>query len=61
MDSTIGRAAWILDHDATSQALIAGVFAGRREGRTRDDILDNVTIYWFTNTAISCMGTTATP
>ena len=43
----------MLDHDAASQALIARVFAGEREGLTRDDILDNVTLYWLTNTAIS--------
>jgi pimeloyl-ACP methyl ester carboxylesterase len=52
-DSPVGLAAWILDHDAASQALIARVFAGQREGLTRDDILDNITLYWLTNTAIS--------
>jgi pimeloyl-ACP methyl ester carboxylesterase len=52
-DSPIGLAAWILDHDAASQALIARVFAGRPEGLTRDDILDNITLYWLTNTAVS--------
>jgi pimeloyl-ACP methyl ester carboxylesterase len=52
-DSPVGLAAWMLDHDAASQALIARVFAGGREGLTRDDILDNVTLYWLTNTAIS--------
>ena len=52
-DSPVGLAAWMLDHDAASQALIARVFAGQREGLTRDDILDNITLYWFTNTAIS--------
>jgi pimeloyl-ACP methyl ester carboxylesterase len=52
-DSPIGLAAWILDHDASSEALMAGVFAGKSEGLTRDDILDNITLYWFTNTAIS--------
>jgi len=53
VDSPVGLAAWILDHDAASQALIARVFAGEPEGLTRDDILDNVTLYWLTNTAIS--------
>jgi pimeloyl-ACP methyl ester carboxylesterase len=53
VDSPVGLAAWMLDHDAASQALIARVFAGEREGLTRDDILDNVTLYWLTNTAIS--------
>jgi len=52
-DSPVGLAAWMLDHDASSQALIARVFDGKSEGLTRDDILDNVTLYWLTNTAIS--------
>lgn len=52
-DSPVGLAAWMLDHDASSQALIARVFAGQSEGLTRDDILDNVTLYWLTNTAVS--------
>jgi pimeloyl-ACP methyl ester carboxylesterase len=52
-DSPIGLAAWMLDHDARSQALIARVFDGQPEGLTRDDILNNVTLYWLTNTAIS--------
>jgi len=52
-DSPVGLAAWMLDHDASSQALIARVFDGQREGLTRDDILDNVTLYWLTNTAVS--------
>jgi pimeloyl-ACP methyl ester carboxylesterase len=52
-DSPVGLAAWILDHDAASYALIARVFAGRAEGLTRDDVLENVTLYWLTNTAVS--------
>ena len=52
-DSPIGLAAWMLDHDARSYELIARVFAGQPEGLTRDDILDNVTLYWLTNTAVS--------
>jgi pimeloyl-ACP methyl ester carboxylesterase len=52
-DSPIGLAAWILDHDTASQALIARVFDGATEGLTRDDILDNITLYWLTNTAVS--------
>jgi pimeloyl-ACP methyl ester carboxylesterase len=52
-DSPIGLAAWILDHDAASYALIARVFDGQTEGLTRDDILENITLYWLTNTAIS--------
>jgi pimeloyl-ACP methyl ester carboxylesterase len=52
-DSPVGVAAWMIDHDAASEALIARVFEGKSEGLTRDDILDNITLYWFTNTAIS--------
>jgi pimeloyl-ACP methyl ester carboxylesterase len=52
-DSPIGLAAWILDHDDASEKLISRVFAGQREGLSRDDILDNITMYWLTNTAIS--------
>ncbi|MFZ0710069.1 MAG: epoxide hydrolase family protein [Terrimicrobiaceae bacterium] len=52
-DSPVGLAAWMLDHDERSQALIARVFDGQPEGLTRDDILDNVTLYWLTNTAVS--------
>src|ERR671910_3748006 len=52
-DSPIGLAAWILDHDATSLALIARVFDGQPEGLTRDDVLDNITHYWLTNTGVS--------
>jgi pimeloyl-ACP methyl ester carboxylesterase len=52
-DSPVGLAAWILDHDAASYQLIARVFAGQTEGLTRDDILDNITMYWLTNTAVS--------
>jgi pimeloyl-ACP methyl ester carboxylesterase len=52
-DSPIGLAAWMLDHDAASQKLIGRVFDGQSEGLTRDDILDNVTLYWLTNTGVS--------
>jgi pimeloyl-ACP methyl ester carboxylesterase len=52
-DSPIGLAAWMLDHDAASQAMIARVFDGQTEGLSRDDVLDNVTLYWVTNTGIS--------
>jgi hypothetical protein len=43
----------MLDHDARSHALIARVSDGQREGLSKDDILDNVTLYWMTNTAVS--------
>lgn len=52
-DSPIGLAAWMLDHDIRSYELIARVFDGQTEGLTRDDILDNITLYWLTNTAVS--------
>lgn len=52
-DSPIGLAAWMLDHDARSYELIVRVFDGAEEGLTRDDILDNITLYWLTGTAVS--------
>jgi len=52
-DSPVGLAAWMLDHDDASHALIARVFAGEEAGLTKDDILDNVSLYWLTKTAVS--------
>jgi pimeloyl-ACP methyl ester carboxylesterase len=52
-DSPVGLAAWLLDHDARSYEIIARAFKGQQEGLTRDDILDNITLYWLTNTAVS--------
>ena len=52
-DSPVGLAAYFLDHDARSYELIARVFAGASEGLTRDDVLDNVTLAWLTNTGVS--------
>jgi len=52
-DSPTGLAAWMLDHDARSLELISRVFEGKPEGLTKDDILDNITLYWLTNTAVS--------
>jgi pimeloyl-ACP methyl ester carboxylesterase len=52
-DSPIGLAAYFLDHDAASYELISRVFAGATEGLTRDDVLDNITIAWLTNTFVS--------
>src|SRR4051794_6465886 len=49
-DSPVGLAAWMLDHDIRSYKLIASVFDGATEGLTRGDVLDNVTLYWLTNT-----------
>jgi len=52
-DSPIGLAAYFLDHDARSYEMISRVFKRESEGLTRDDILDNITITWLTNTALS--------
>ncbi|MGW1811190.1 epoxide hydrolase family protein [Streptomyces sp. NPDC002078] len=52
-DSPVGLAAFLLDHDAASLDMISRAFAGRPEGLTRDDVLDNLTLFWLTNTAIS--------
>jgi pimeloyl-ACP methyl ester carboxylesterase len=53
MDSPVGLAAWMIDHDARSEELISRAFDGKTEGLTRDDILDNFTLYWLTSTAVS--------
>ncbi|MFF3918985.1 epoxide hydrolase family protein [Streptomyces sp. NPDC001852] len=53
VDSPVGLAAFLLDHDAASLAMISRAFAGGTEGLTRDDVLDNITLFWLTNTAIS--------
>jgi pimeloyl-ACP methyl ester carboxylesterase len=52
-DSPVGLAAWILDHDAGSYAMIARSIDGKPEGLTPDDVLDNITLYWLTKTAVS--------
>jgi pimeloyl-ACP methyl ester carboxylesterase len=52
-DSPIGLAAFLIDHDARSYELIARTFDGQDTGLSRDDVLDNITLYWFTNTALS--------
>jgi len=52
-DSPVGLAAWLIDHDTRSYGLIARVFAGQAEGLTRDDLLDNITLYWLTRTGVS--------
>ena len=53
MDSPVGLAARMIDHDARREELITHAFDGKTEGLTRDDILDNITLYWLTNTAVS--------
>jgi pimeloyl-ACP methyl ester carboxylesterase len=52
-DSPIALAAWMIDHDPQSQKLINRVFDGATEGLSRDDILDNITLYWLTGTGLS--------
>ncbi|RBP04071.1 pimeloyl-ACP methyl ester carboxylesterase [Roseiarcus fermentans] len=52
-DSPVGIAGYFLDHDARSLAMISRVFDGLSEGLTRDDVLDNVTLTWLTNTFTS--------
>jgi len=53
VDSPVGLAAWMIDHDARSEELITRAFDGETGGLTRDDVLDNITLYWLTNTAVS--------
>ncbi|BCJ68330.1 epoxide hydrolase family protein [Polymorphospora rubra] len=52
-DSPVGMAAFLLDHDARSLELISQAFDGRPGGLSRDDVLDNITLYWLTDTAVS--------
>jgi pimeloyl-ACP methyl ester carboxylesterase len=52
-DSPVGMAAFLLDHDAMSVALIARAFDGEATGLTRDDVLDNISLFWLTNTFVS--------
>jgi len=53
-DSPVALAAWMLDHDARSYDDIAAAFAGQPVGNlTRDEILDNITLTWVTNTGVS--------
>jgi pimeloyl-ACP methyl ester carboxylesterase len=52
-DSPVGLAAFMIDHDPASYEMIARSIAGQPEGLTPDDILDNITLFWLTNTAIS--------
>jgi len=61
-DSPAGLAAWLLDHgdgyaqpaSAMQSAVLGRAVNGHSAGAlTRDDVLDNITLYWLTNTAIS--------
>jgi pimeloyl-ACP methyl ester carboxylesterase len=52
-DSPVGLASWMINHDVWSYQLIADAFAGRPGGLSRNDVLDNITLYWLTNTGVS--------
>jgi pimeloyl-ACP methyl ester carboxylesterase len=52
-DSPVGLAAFMLDHDAASLAVISRSFDGVPEGLTPDDVLDNITHFWLTNSGVS--------
>jgi pimeloyl-ACP methyl ester carboxylesterase len=52
-DSPVGLATFMIDHDARSLALISRSFDGVPEGLSRDDVLDNITLFWLTNTGVS--------
>jgi hypothetical protein len=53
-DSPVGLAAWMINHDEASYQDIADAFAGHPVGNlTRDEVLDNITFYWLTNTGVS--------
>jgi pimeloyl-ACP methyl ester carboxylesterase len=53
-DSPVGLASWMINHDPASYEDIADAFAGHPVGNlTRDEVLDNITFYWFTNTGVS--------
>ena len=52
-DSPVGLAAWFLDHDIRSYRMIARAFDGQPEGLSRDDVLDNITLAWLTNSGVS--------
>jgi len=52
-DSPVGLATFLIDHDPRSLQMIARSFDGQPEGLSRDDVLDNATYFWLTNTAVS--------
>jgi pimeloyl-ACP methyl ester carboxylesterase len=55
LDSPVGLAAWMLDHDGDSYEKISRAFLGGEPsgGLTRDAVLDNITLYWLTSTGAS--------
>ncbi|MDH6461533.1 pimeloyl-ACP methyl ester carboxylesterase [Micromonospora sp. A200] len=52
-DSPIALASYMIDHDAASLDLICQAFAGKSVGLTRDDVLDNITLFWLMNSGVS--------
>jgi hypothetical protein len=54
-DSPLGLATWMLDHDASSEVQLSrAIVEGRLYGAiTRDDVIDNIALYWLTNTGVS--------
>jgi pimeloyl-ACP methyl ester carboxylesterase len=52
-DSPIFLAAFMLDHDPASLEMITRAFDGEQEGLSRDDVLDNITLFWLTKTGVS--------
>jgi pimeloyl-ACP methyl ester carboxylesterase len=53
-DSPVALAAWMIDHDARSYEDISHAFEGHPVGNlTRDEVLDNITLTWVTNTGLS--------
>jgi pimeloyl-ACP methyl ester carboxylesterase len=55
LDSPVALAAWMVDHDTDSYNKISGAFVdGQPSGNlTRDNVLDNITVYWLTGTGTS--------
>jgi pimeloyl-ACP methyl ester carboxylesterase len=52
-DSPVFLAAFMLDHDPASLEMITRAFDGQEEGLSRDDVLDNITLFWLTGTGVS--------
>jgi pimeloyl-ACP methyl ester carboxylesterase len=52
-DSPVFLAAFMLDHDPASLEMITRAFDGQQEGLSRDDVLDNITLFWLTQTGVS--------
>jgi pimeloyl-ACP methyl ester carboxylesterase len=52
-DSPVALAAWIIDHDIWTYRQITRIFDGEQLGLTKDDVVDNITLYWLTNTGVS--------